>query len=261
MPFTLSHAAAALPLRRLKLVTSALVIGTLAPDFEYFLRLAPDDGYGHTLQGAFLLTLPLALVTLWLFHAFVKLPLVGLFPDSIERRLVGYLEEFRFAGAARFALIVVSISVGIATHLVWDSFTHSGTWLYRNGPFLGQPMKILFFGPIPAYRVFQHTSTIVGIAALSIWLLLWYRNTKPSAQPLSQSLPTRRKVVILVTVAAIALVGAAIRSIIAVGIPANYLVERRFVGLWVVTLISLLWWQLVFYGVLRTRLQRTDHLA
>ncbi len=261
MPFTLSHAAAALPLRRLKLVTSALVIGTLAPDFEYFLRLAPDDGYGHTLQGAFLLTLPLALVALWLFHAFVKLPLVGLFPDGVERRLVNHLEEFRFAGTARFVLIVVSILAGIATHLVWDSFTHSGTWLYRSWPFLRQPMKVLFFGPIPAYRVFQHTSTIVGIAALSIWLLWWYRNTKPFVQPLSQSPPTRRKLVVLAVLAAIALAGATVRSIIAAGIPANYLAERRFAGLWVVTLISLLWWQLVFYGFLRTRLQRTDHLA
>src|SRR5581483_4447682 len=129
MPFTLSHAAAALPLRRLKLVTSALVIGTLAPDFEYFLRLSPDDGYGHTLQGTFVLTLPLAIVTLALFHAFVKVPLAGLFPDNVERRLINHINEFRFAGGARFALIVVSILTGIATHLAWDSFTHSGTWL------------------------------------------------------------------------------------------------------------------------------------
>src|SRR5260370_26318809 len=114
MPCTLYHGAAARPLRRLKLVTSALVIGTLAPDFEYFLRLAPDAGYGHTLQGAFLLTLPLALVALWLFHAFVKLPLLALFPDGVERRLVNHLEAFSFAGTATFVFIAVSILTGTA---------------------------------------------------------------------------------------------------------------------------------------------------
>jgi hypothetical protein len=253
MPFTLSHAAAALPLRRLKLVTSALVIGTLAPDFEYFLRLAPDDGYGHTLRGTFLLTLPLALVTLWLFHTFVKLPLIGLFPEGIKRRLVNHVDEFRFAGVARFALIVVSILAGIATHLVWDSFTHSGTRLYRSWPFLRQPIKVLFFGLIPAYKIFQHASTIVGIVALSIWMLLWYRNAKPSIQALSENMRPPRRILVLVVVTAIALAGAVIRSIITVGIPTNHPDERRFAGLWIVTLISLLWWQLVFYGVLRAK--------
>jgi hypothetical protein len=76
VPFTLAHGAAALPFRRLHLVFSGLLVGTFAPDFEYFLRLSPDDGFGHTLLGTFVLTLPLALLVLWLFHTFVKLPVV-----------------------------------------------------------------------------------------------------------------------------------------------------------------------------------------
>jgi|HubBroStandDraft_1064217.scaffolds.fasta_scaffold451974_2 hypothetical protein len=58
MPFTLAHAAAALPFRRLHLVWSGLVIGTFAPDLEYFVRFSPNDGYGHTLVGALVLSLP-----------------------------------------------------------------------------------------------------------------------------------------------------------------------------------------------------------
>ena len=100
MPFTLSHGAAALPFRRLRLVPSALLVGTFAPDFEYFLRLAPDDRFGHTLLGTFVLTLPVALLVLWLFHRYVKLPLATLLPDAIQRRLASHLDEFRFRGAA-----------------------------------------------------------------------------------------------------------------------------------------------------------------
>src|SRR5579871_128427 len=36
VPFTVSHAAAALPFRRARLVTSALVVGTMAPDSSTF---------------------------------------------------------------------------------------------------------------------------------------------------------------------------------------------------------------------------------
>jgi hypothetical protein len=45
MPFTFAHPAAVLPLRRFcpdRLVWSALVIGTVSPDLEYFVRLAPS---------------------------------------------------------------------------------------------------------------------------------------------------------------------------------------------------------------------------
>ncbi len=87
MPFTLAHSAAALPFRRLRLVPSALVIGTFAPDFEYFLRVTHSGRFGHTLVGSFVFTLPVALVVLWIFHTFVKVPVTMLLPDAIQRRL------------------------------------------------------------------------------------------------------------------------------------------------------------------------------
>ena len=99
MPFTLAHAAAALPFRRSSLIVSALIIGTMAPDFEYFLRLRVDDGFGHTLKGAFLLTLPLALFVLWTSHAFVQRLVADLLPDRLERRLTGHLDGFCFWGS------------------------------------------------------------------------------------------------------------------------------------------------------------------
>ncbi len=169
MPFTPAHVAAALPLRRLKLVWSGLVVGTMAPDFEYFFRMSLDDRSGHTWTGTFLLTLPLALLTLWLFHTFVKLPFVSFLPEGVQRRLLPRLGEFRFRGASRFALIVVSLLVGIATHLTWDSFTHSDTWPYQNWPVLREPMKVMFLGSRPVCRVLQHGSTVLGIGALLIW--------------------------------------------------------------------------------------------
>jgi hypothetical protein len=101
VPFTPAHGAAALPFRRLHLVFSGLLVGTFAPDFEYFLRLSPDGGFGHTVLGTFVLTLPLALLVLWLFHTFVKLPVARLLPDAIQRRLASHLDEFGFGVTGR----------------------------------------------------------------------------------------------------------------------------------------------------------------
>lgn len=253
VPFTLAHGAAALPFRRFRLVTSGLLVGTFAPDFEYFLRLAPNGRFGHTLLGTLVLTLPLALLVLWLFHAFVKVPVARLLPDAIQRRLTNHLVGFRFGGVTRFVLIVASILVGIATHLAWDSFTHRNTWLYYRWPMLGQTVDLPILGLIPLYKVFQHGSTILGIAVLAIWLVVWYRNTAPSERELSSSASPSRKMAIGSAVTVIALGGATIRALAGVGVPPDHASEKRFVGLLVVTAISLVWWQLVAYGIFSSR--------
>jgi hypothetical protein len=259
VPFTVAHGAAALPFRRLHLVFSGLLVGTFAPDFEYFLRLSLDDGFGHTLLGTFVLTLPLALLVLWIFHTFVKLPVVRLLPDAIQRRLTSHIGEFGFGGVGRFALIIGSILLGIATHLAWDSFTHPNTWVYRHCSILRQLFHVPIVGVIPLYKVFQHGSTIIGIAILSTWLVLGYRVTEPSCHPLSNPVSPMRKIATVGCVIAVALIGAMIRAVAALGIPSGNPGEERFVGLLVVTAIALVWWQVVIYGFFASRNPSSPH--
>jgi hypothetical protein len=229
-----------------------LLIGTFAPDFEYFLRLAPDSGFGHTLLGTFTLTLPLALLVLWLFHDFVKLPLARLLPDAIQRRLATHFEEFHFRGVRRFALIVASLLAGIATHLAWDSFTHANTWSYRHWPILSQSFPVPILGLIPLYKVFQHGSTIIGTGVLSTWLVFRYRISKPTLHVLNNAVSPTRKITVGAIIVAVALAGAIIRAVAGMGIPHSDPAEKRFVGLLIVTAIALVWWQLVAYGLFAT---------
>lgn len=51
MPFTLAHPAAVLPFWRSRLHFPALLLGSVAPDFGYFLAGRPVSGAGHTLWG------------------------------------------------------------------------------------------------------------------------------------------------------------------------------------------------------------------
>ncbi len=246
MPFTPAHAAAALPFRRSRLVPSALVIGTFAPDFEYLLRLAPRGRFGHTPLGALVLTLPIALLALWTFHSFVKQPATMLLPEALRRRLPDASNKFRFGGPARFFLIVTSTLVGIATHLLWDSFTHSNTWPYRHWMILRQTFTLPLIGEMPLYKILQHSSTAVGMGMVVVWLLFWYRATPPSTV-LTESLPLTRKAIIIALMATITLVGAVVRGIGGTT-PGNFSF-RHFVARAVVTVLAVTWWQLLAYGL------------
>lgn len=256
VPFTLAHGAAAVPFRHMRLIPSALVIGTFAPDFEYFLHFSHSGRFGHTLLGSLVLTLPVALVVLWIFHAFVKVPVVMLLPDPLQRRLASHLGAFRFGGVDRFLLIAASTLVGIATHLLWDSFTHSRSWLYFHWAFLRQPLFLPVVGRVPCYKVLQHASSIVGMLILAVWFAHWYRTTEPSQQALSPSPSPARRIAIVSAVVIIALAGAVAWSLVSVGIPTSHPAFKRFVGQAVVIAIALTWWQLVAYGMFAPRMER-----
>jgi hypothetical protein len=88
VPFTLAHPAAVLPLRRYRLPLSALVIGIMAPDFEYFLGLAQLGRSAHTFPGILTLSLPAALVALFVFQGVMKWPVFSLMPRAWQVRAV-----------------------------------------------------------------------------------------------------------------------------------------------------------------------------
>jgi hypothetical protein len=114
---------------------------------------------------------------------------------------------------------------------------------------------------VPVYKIFQHGSTMLGFIALSFWLLLWYRNTEPRPDAASRRVSPARRLTVMGVVAVVALIGAAIRATAALGIYAEHVSHTRFIGLVVVTLISLLWWQFVLYGVWRTKVQTGEERA
>lgn len=178
MPFTLAHTAAALPFLRqpvLPVVPVALVAGTMAPDLPYFalVRPANNDWYTALLSGinshefTQILTvgLPLALALAG-FLSFVAKPLRWALPDSwVPDRSTLLLRP-----PTRVHLVLWTfhcLLLGLLTHLVWDSFTHSTGWFVQHVP-------VLSLAPVagmPIYRVIQHVSTLAGLTILVLWYL------------------------------------------------------------------------------------------
>jgi len=254
MPFTLSHAAAALPFRRTGLVMSAVVFGCFAPDLEYFLWLRPHGHFGHTLPGLFAFDLPAALVSLFLFHRYAREPLVGCLPEHLRER-VRSRPSFSVDSVSSVALTCVSILVGAATHILWDSFTHSESWIAYHWEFLRSQVDVPLFGPRSWSAVLQYISSAAGLLIILLWFVQWYRNTPPHHLETKQSTFLRDRIVIFFAFV-VALVGGAARAAVP-GLPNGVHGAQRFLTDASITGITIFCLAVLFYGILRNRIERT----
>ncbi|MCX5740945.1 MAG: DUF4184 family protein, partial [Proteobacteria bacterium] len=164
MPFTASHVMAVLPAMRrgLRLDPTCLAIGSMAPDFQYFLWARREGEFSHSLLGlvVFCLPLTLALATVWQRH--VQWLMLELAPAAVARRCVP-----RAWPAVAVPMLVVSALLGTATHLLWDGFTHTNDVFTSRIDELGALYTVPLLGTIPLHRVLQHVSTLLGLVVVA----------------------------------------------------------------------------------------------
>ena len=167
MPSPLAHPAASIPFTKAGLVFSALVIGSIAPDFWYVFRVG-SDYFAYSLPGLFLFDLPVGLILLVLFHILAKWPLLSLLPQGWQRRLYKHAQGFTWGPVKRFGLILLSLLVGSITHIILDSFTHEYGWMVEHFSFLSS-----LISGIPLYGILQNLGTLVGLGLLVYWFIRW----------------------------------------------------------------------------------------
>jgi|KBSMisStaDraftv2_1062788.scaffolds.fasta_scaffold02210_8 hypothetical protein len=258
MPFTISHAAAALPFRHTRLVMSALVFGCVAPDLEYFLWLHPHGHFGHTIPGLFLFDLPAALIALLLFHRYAKRPLIGCLPIHVRERLRNG-RTLPTGSVSRFALICVSVMVGAATHLIWDSLTHSDYWLGQHWAFLRTTVHVPLFGLRPWAGVFQYISSALGLVVILVWFVQWYRDTPPVHMQKDQGTFSRDRIVVACAFLAAVLAGL-VRAAIP-GLPNGVHGAQRFMTDASITGIAVFCLEILVYGFLHSRFRSPSERA
>jgi hypothetical protein len=185
MPFTAAHPMAVLPLVRWRrLDATCLVIGAMAPDFEYFVRLDSVAAVSHTLRGLWLWNLPVALVLAALAHGVVKWPLLLIAPDAIARRVIPIVRPWPARwNVAALASCAVSALLGAATHLAWDGLTHADGWMPRVVPMGRQPVTLPAIGTIVVHRLLQHASSVVGLLVLTAVIARRVARLAPAAIP------------------------------------------------------------------------------
>jgi hypothetical protein len=166
VPFTISHAAAVLPLQKTRLPLAALMIGSMSPDFAYFLPGEPLREDTHSIAGIFWFCWP-ASVALWLlFVRVLEQPTFALLPDRWRARFAPSEREISFK---TLALASAAVMLGAATHILWDSFTHRGTAVVDALPALRAVAFHVHGWRVRWFVVLQHLSSIVGLLALLIW--------------------------------------------------------------------------------------------
>ena len=125
MPLTfLSHQAVVLPLKiAAPRATSgtALVIGSMAPDVEYFLRGYPTSTVSHTWMGQLTFCLPVSLVLFWVMTRLIAEPAAANAPDWGQLHLEDYaLLRRQPTSVLHWGIVVASALIGSASHVLLD---------------------------------------------------------------------------------------------------------------------------------------------
>ncbi len=240
MPFTAAHPAAVLPLRNWSsrfLPWSALVIGSLAPDMEYFIFFRPVSKYGHSLAGLIYFCLPVGLIVWLCFHLVLKRPMSYLLPDS-ER-------PYFWASAIRrvdltprtLACVGLAIVVGALTHLLWDAFTHAGRWGTDRFRGLTHSLGVVQGYEVTVYRVLQHGSTVAGTLLLALAYWHWRRLRPASECPAPALIPAWKTLFLFVLITVPAVLAYFSASSVEVSL-SDLNTFRPFVGRFVISGVS-----------------------
>ena len=176
MPFTFSHPAIVLPARYLpeKWVSmTGLIVGSATPDFEYFLRMRVYSEYSHTWAGMFWFDLPLAFILTFVYHYIVRDSLICNAPGFIKKRLSGYMDiNWWNYFKQNFFIVFICILVGIASHLLWDGFTHPHGMFVKMIPVLKESTYMFGF-QVKYYRILQNLSSLVGGIVVIYFIMLF----------------------------------------------------------------------------------------
>ncbi|WP_030672450.1 DUF4184 family protein [Streptomyces rimosus] len=215
MPFTLSHAAAVLPVLRRTgeargpLVASALVAGSFAPDITYFAdSVLPGamlfGDFTHGIPGVLTVDVLITAVLVggWLL---LREPLVALLPAAWRGRVYAVVRGRPRTGglpvAAYLARFYASAVLGALTHIVWDAFTHPGRWGTRLIPVLNEVV-----GGFPLCMYIQYGTSALALGVIGWFLWTALRRVPDPAVPAGLPVPAggRLPAVALLTVCLLA---------------------------------------------------------
>ena len=158
MPLAPAHPAVVLPLARLGLPMSALVVGAVSPDAPVYLPVGVGYSSTHRWQGLPAVVV-IGLVVLWLWSTLLRDAVVDLTP-WLRRRVPARAR----LGRRAWLVAPLAVALGAESHVLWDSATHDWGFVVQNNAFLREE-----YGPIPLYRWLQHVSTVVGTLVVTAY--------------------------------------------------------------------------------------------
>lgn len=170
MPFTAAHPAILVPLKKVpeKYISwTALIIGSMVPDMEYFIWLSSGSFLSHTRMGIFYFDLPMTFLLAFFWQQSAVFICRKRWPYLKAQYLHQRIEYFPDYLKKHWFKFTVSALVGILSHLAWDSFSHAKGYMAVNVfPVLIEHISIMGIYTRLCYVVW-YVSTIVGLLAIA----------------------------------------------------------------------------------------------
>jgi hypothetical protein len=147
----------------------------MSPDAGYFLGERYFAKLAHRPLGTVLICIPTGFVLLALFNL-LRRDLCYLLPSPHRTQLTPLANQKGRWNLKAILVAAISICLGAWTHIIWDQFTHDGSFLSRH--FAPLRTVLFYVGPqeITISYVLQYISTIVGAAILAWYYWNWSRS-------------------------------------------------------------------------------------
>lgn len=165
MPFTFSHPTYLLPFRSIlkDLSPTALIVGSMVPDFEFFLKMKVGENIGHHPWGIVLFDIPVGLLLCMAFHAWVKAPLIRSLPCNMQGKFAGYAgTDWGNYLKENPIRVLCSLLLGLSSHLFLDGFTHFDGWALELLPVLSADLSVWGI-TAPVFYLLQVGTSILGL--------------------------------------------------------------------------------------------------
>jgi hypothetical protein len=92
-------------------------------------------------------------------------------PKPLNNWLGVFIKPWNLNSLKKVIVFAYSALLGMFTHVIWDSFTHAEGFFVKLIPYLST--KISFYGyTIFLFKILQHSSTIVGMFIILIYLYM-----------------------------------------------------------------------------------------
>jgi hypothetical protein len=131
------------------------------------------SNFSHTIDGLIWFDLPLGLLLTFLFHNIVRNRLFENLPTFLKSRFSTFKNfDWNRHFKQNWLVVTISILIGAASHIFWDSFTHDNGYFVQTIPALQNSVD--FSGrQIPILKILQHSSTLLGglVIAFAIYKL------------------------------------------------------------------------------------------
>ena len=184
MPFTGAHPAVFLPFLRSGMVSATgLIAGSIAPDFEYFLRMHTGNTISHAWSGVFLFDMPVGIGIALLFHQVIRQPLLENLPVFLQQRLHNvWTTDFLCSLKEHPFRFVFCLLTGILSHIGWDTLTHNSHLVQEFNLYQETYLRIGKTN-YPLFYVLQQVSTIIGLALVILYIVMMPKDCSDFSYP------------------------------------------------------------------------------